>query len=53
MGGADNEVLSNLFTHVAQLTKEQGIINAVQTRPWELCQFCGGQHNSTECHSGQ
>ena len=42
MGGADNEVLSNLVTHVAQLTKQQGTINVVQTSPWELCKFCGG-----------
>ena len=57
VGGADNEVLSNMVTHVAQLTKQltkqQGIVNAVQTSPWELCKFCGGQHNITECQSGQ
>ena len=45
MGGADNEVLSNLVTHVVQLTKQltkfQGTINVVQTSPWELCKFCG------------
>ena len=29
VGGADNEVLSNLVTHVAQLTKQQGTVNAV------------------------
>ena len=28
-GGADNKVLSNLVTHVTQLTKQQGIVNAV------------------------
>ena len=39
VGGADNEVLSNLVTHVAQLTKQQGTVNAVQTSPWELCEF--------------
>ena len=33
MGGADNEVLSNLVTHVAQLTKQQGTVNFVQTSP--------------------
>ena len=33
MGGADNEVLSNLVTHVVQLTKQQGNVNAVQTSP--------------------
>ena len=43
MGGADNEVISNLVTHIAQLTKQQGTVNAVQTSPWELCEFCGGQ----------
>ena len=36
MGGADNEVLHNLVTHVARLTKQQGTINTVQTSPWEL-----------------
>ena len=53
----DNELLSNLVTHVTQLTKQltrqQGIVNAIQTNPWELCEFYGGQHNSTECQSGQ
>ena len=56
IGGTDNEVLSNLVTHVAQLTKQltrqQGTANAIQTNPWELCEFYGGQHNSTECESG-
>ena len=56
MGGTDNEVLNNLVNHVAQLTKQlnrqQGTVNAIQTNPWELCEFCGGQHNSTECQSG-
>ena len=51
MGGTDNEVLNNLVNHVAQLTKQltrqQGTINSIQTNPWELCEFCGGQHNST------
>ena len=42
MGGTDNKVLNNLVTHVAQLTKQQGTVNAVQTIPWELCEFCGG-----------
>ena len=37
VGGTDNEVLRNLVTHVAQLTKQQGTVNAVQTNPWELC----------------
>ena len=53
VGGADNEVLSNLVTHVAQLTKQltkqQGTVNAVKTSSWELCEFYGGQHDSTEC----
>ena len=51
VGGADNEVLINLVTHVTQLTKQhtkqQGTVNAVQTSPWELCEVYGGQHNST------
>ena len=55
MGGTDNEVLNNLVNHVAQLTKKltrlQGTVNAIQTNPWELCEFCGGQHNRTECQS--
>ena len=55
-GGTNNEVLNNLVNHVAQLTKQlnrqQGTANAIQTNPWELCEFCGGQHNSTECQSG-
>ena len=57
VGGTDNEVLNNLVNHVAQLTKyitrQQGTVNAIQTSPWELCEFCGGQHNSTECQSRQ
>ena len=53
VGGTDNEVLSNLVTHVAQLTRQQGTANAIQTNPWELCELCGGQHSSTECHLGQ
>ena len=46
VGGADNEVLSNLVTHVAQLTKQltkqQGTVNSVQSIPLELCEFYGG-----------
>ena len=57
VGGIDNEVLRNLVTHVAQLTKQLGIqqstVNAIQTSPWELCEFCGGQHSSIECQLGQ
>ena len=52
-GGTDNEVHNNLVTYVVQLTKQQGTVNPFQTSPWELCEFCGGQHSSTECHSGQ
>ena len=55
VGGTDNEVLNNLVNHVAQLTKQlnrqQGTANAIQTNPWELCEFCGGQHSSAECQS--
>ena len=44
IGGIDNEVLSNLVTHVAQLnkqlTRQQGTANAIQTNLWELCEFC-------------
>ena len=57
VGSTDNEVLSNLVTHVVQLTKQltrqQGTANVIQTNPWELCEFCGGQHSSTECQLGQ
>ena len=57
IGSTDNEVLNNPVTHVTQLTKQltrqQGTANAIQTNPWELCEFCGGQHNSAECQSGQ
>ena len=35
-----------------QLTRQQGTVNAIQTNPWELCEFCGGPHNRTECQSG-
>ena len=56
VSGTDNEVLSNLVTHVAQLTKQltiqQGTVNAIQTSPWELCELCGGQHSSIECQFG-
>ena len=56
VGGTDNGVLNNLVNHVAQLTKQlnrqQGTANAIQTNTWELCEFCGGQHHSTECQSG-
>ena len=49
VGSTDNEVLNNLVTHVAQLTKQltrqQGTENAIQTSPWELCELCGGQHS--------
>ena len=53
VGGMDNEVLNNLVNHVAQLTKQltrqQGTAHAIQTNPWELCEFYGGQHNNIEC----
>ena len=56
VGGTDNAVLNNLVNHVAQLTKQlnrqQGTTNAIQTNLWELCEFCGGQHSSVECQSG-
>ena len=57
LGNADNEVLNNLVTHVTQLTKQltrqQDTANAIQNNPWELCEFCGGKHSSTECQSGK
>ena len=44
--GADTEILSNLVNHVAQLTKQlqkqQGIVNAIQSNPWEIYESCGG-----------
>ena len=56
VGGTDNAVLNNLVNHVAQLTKQlnrqQGTANAIQTNPWELCEFCGGQHSGADCQSG-
>ena len=40
VGGADTKVLSNLVSHVAQLTKllqrQQGVVNAIQANPWEI-----------------
>ena len=57
VGGTNNEGLSKLVTHVArltkQLTRQQGTTNSIQTNPWELCEFCGGQHNSINYQSGQ
>ena len=57
VGGTYNEVLNNLVTHVAQLTKQlgrqQSTANVVQTSPGELCEFYGGQHSSVECQSRQ
>ena len=51
--GAGTEVLSNLVNHVAQLTKQlqrqQGVVNAIQANPWEICESCGGQHSTIEC----
>ena len=56
VGGIDNEVLGNLVTHVAQLTKQlgrqQSTANFLQTSPCELCELCGGQHSSAEYQSG-
>ena len=44
--GADTEVLSNLLNHVTQLTKQlqkqQGIVNAIQNNPRDICESCGG-----------
>ena len=55
VSSTENEVVNNLVTHVAQLTKQltrqQGTANAIQTNPWELCEFYGGQQNSSECQS--
>ena len=51
-GGANTEVLSNLVSHVAQLTKQlqrqQGAVDAIQANPWEICESCGGQHCTTK-----
>ena len=33
VGGINNEVIRNLVTYVAQLTKQQGVVNSVQTSP--------------------
>ena len=53
VGGADTEVLSNLVNHVAQLTKQlqrkQGVVNAIQAIPWEICESFRGQHSTIEC----
>ena len=52
---ADRDILSNLINHVSQLTKQlqkqQGLVNAIQNIPWEICESCGGQHNTMECQS--
>ena len=57
MGGADIKVLSNLVSHVAQLTKQlqwqQGAVNSIQANPWEICESCGGQHSTIKCQLGQ
>ena len=54
---ANIKILSNLVNHVAQLTKQllkqQGLVNAIQNSPWEICESCGGQHSTMECQSGQ
>ena len=40
VGGTNNEVLNNLVTQVAHLTKQlgkqQSTVNAIHTSPWEL-----------------
>ena len=55
--GADADLLRNLATQVSLLTKElqkqQGIVNAIQTNPWEICESYEGQHNTMECQSRQ
>ena len=55
--GADTEVLSSLVNHVAQLTKQlqkqQGYVNAIQNKLWEICESCGGQHSTMDCQSKQ
>ena len=57
VGGANTEVLSNLVNHVAQLTKQlqrqQGVVNAIQANPWEICESCEGQHSTTKCQLDQ
>ena len=57
VGGAYTKVLRNFVSHVAQLTKQlqrqQGAVNDIQANPWEICESCGGQHSTTECHLGQ
>ena len=57
MGDANTEVLSNLVSHVAQLTKQlqrqQGVVNAIEANPWEICESCGGQHSTTAYEMGQ
>ena len=57
MGGAYTEVLSNLVSHIIQLTKQlqrqQPTVNAIQANPWEMCESCGGQYNTIECQMGQ
>ena len=56
VGGVDTEVLSNLVNHVAQLTKQlqrqQGVVNAIQANPWEICESCEKQHSTKEYQSG-
>ena len=46
VGGVDIEVLSNLVSHVTQLTKQlqrrQGAVNVIQANLWEICESCGG-----------
>ena len=57
VGGVDTEVLRNLVNHVVKLTKQlqrqQGVVNAIQANPWEICESWRGQYNTIECQLGQ
>ena len=57
MGGEDIEVLSNLVSHVVQLTKQfqrqQGVVYDIKANPWDICRSCGGQHSTIKCQMGQ
>ena len=57
MGGEDIEILSNLVSHVVQLTKKlqrhQGVVNDIKANPWEICRSYGGQHSTIKCQMGQ
>ena len=51
MAGADTKVLNNLVDHVTNLTKQhqpqkqQSTVNGIQNNPWEIYEFCEGQHS--------